>query len=93
MPLYEYECDCGEKAETLLPMREYNQPQFCKCGEVMRRKMSLSRFVIDHDGNERALGFLNSPEGEFPHAHTPQHRREFQQGVFAGTQKPPKTLW
>ncbi len=93
MPIYEYRCDCGKKEDRLLPMQEYNQPQVCVCGKVMQRKVSIPSFVINHDGNERALDFLNSPEGEFPHAHTPQHRREFQQGVFEGTLSPPKTVW
>lgn len=93
MPLYEYQCDCGEKAEILLPMQGHNQPQFCECGKVMLHKMSTFSFVVSQDSNQRALDFLNSPEGEFPHAPTPQHKKEFQQGVFAGTQKPPKTIW
>jgi len=93
MPLYEYQCECNNETELLLSFQEAEQPQLCKCGKVMWRKMSVCSFVMNQDGNQRALDFLNSPEGEFPNAPTPQHKKEFQQGVFAGTQKPPRKYY
>jgi len=68
MPLYEFECDCGEKAEKLLPMREYDQPQYCKCGKVMLRKMSTSSHVMKGTSNQRALDSLNSQGSKGPDA-------------------------
>jgi len=93
MPIYEYRCDCGGERDEILPLADSDKVQVCECGKIMERKISVCSFVIVHNGSERALDFLNSSDGEFPHAHTPQHRREFQQEVFAGTQEPPRTQW
>ena len=64
MPIYEYQCECGEKEDKLLPMQESSQPQVCTCGKVMRRMMSVSSFVMKQTGHGMALDTLNAkPHG------------------------------
>lgn len=69
MPIYEYECECGEKEDKLLPMQESSQPQVCTCGKVMRHIMSVSSFVMKQTGKGMALGTLNSKEQGMPNRH------------------------
>ena len=60
MPIYEYQCDCGEKAAKLLSMQERNQQQVCKCGKVMLRMMSVPMpAIITPTGKGMALDTLN----------------------------------
>lgn len=91
MPLYEFECDCGERAEILLPLQEYDRPQICKCGKVMLRKMSASSSVVKQTANEMALDSLNSQGSVGPDANN--YKPWIQEKVFAGTQEPPKSIW
>ena len=65
MPLYEYECECENGREVLLPFRD-NQPQICECGKTMRRKMSLSTFTLKQYGGQMALDTLNDKHGGVP---------------------------
>ncbi len=69
MPTYEYECECGEKEDKLLPMQDSSQPQVCTCGKVMRRMMSASSFVMKQTGKGMALDTLNSREHGMPDKH------------------------
>ncbi len=62
MPLYEYQCRCGNGESKILPISQFDQPQMCGCGRVMDRKMSRSSFVMKQTGNEMALGTLNSKQ-------------------------------
>ncbi len=42
MPIYEYQCSCTEsRQERILDRQEFDQPQVCTCGEVMRRVFSV----------------------------------------------------
>lgn len=40
MPIYEYKCDCGDRFEKILPVREYNDAQSCRCGRTAVRQIS-----------------------------------------------------
>ncbi len=71
MPIYEYECECGEKEDKLLPMQEGSQPQVCTCGKVMWRIMSVPSFVMKQTGKGMALDTLNAKShgGGLPNKH------------------------
>ena len=44
MPVYEYECGCGERFEKLRPISEYQEPSPCpKCNVGTERVMSTYR--------------------------------------------------
>ena len=40
MPVYEFACTCGERAEELRALGEDSPPVCPECGETMRRKFS-----------------------------------------------------
>lgn len=43
MPIFEYTCECGHKAERLRKAAERDDAMACdKCGEPMRRVMSAA---------------------------------------------------
>ena len=66
MPIYEYHCKCGREREVYLPL-PLNNTQFCECGEVMLRKISLpSAVIIIPTGKDMALDSLNSKHGGLP---------------------------
>lgn len=45
MPIYVYECHtCFEIEEKLLPAHERDNPQACKCGATMARKLTSGAF-------------------------------------------------
>ena len=77
MPLYEYQCDCGNERELKLSLEEYDQLQTCECGEVMQRKMSVSSFVMKQTGNGMALDTLNSKEHGMPNRHWKAKAEQF----------------
>ena len=60
MPIYEYHCECNKEKEVRLSFVDADQPQTCKCGKVMQRKMSTTSFVMKPTGNQMALDTLNS---------------------------------
>ena len=66
MPIYEYQCECGNETEVRLSFEYADQSQICECGKVMRRKMSLSSFMMKPTGKGMALDSLNSREGGMP---------------------------
>jgi len=82
MPLYEYQCECGNKDGVLLSFSEIDQPQVCECGRVMQRKISLPSFVMKQTGGQMALDSLNSKNGGFPDAN--KHKSWVQQKALAG---------
>lgn len=82
MPLYEFKCGCGNEEEILLSIQDADQPQVCECGKVMRRKVSLSSFVMKPTGNQMALDSLNSRGGGFPDVN--KHKSWAQQKAFEG---------
>lgn len=50
MPLYEYECDCGERFERYLPISEYDVIQFGTCGATAKKIFTkVSRAIIQPD--------------------------------------------
>ena len=47
MPIYEYECDCGESKEVFwLKMEEKNKVLCEKCNKEMKRVLSRGNFVL-----------------------------------------------
>lgn len=66
MPLYEYQCECRKEKDILLSFGETDQPQICKCGKVMQRKISLSSFTFKPTGRGMALDTLNSKHNGMP---------------------------
>ncbi len=69
MPIYEYQCECGEKEDKLLPMQEGSQPQVCTCGKVMLHIMSVSSYAMKQTGKGMALDTLNDKHGGMPNKH------------------------
>lgn len=69
MPLYEYQCNCGNGEDRFLPYSQFDQPQSCGCGEVMEHKMSLSSFVMKQTGGGMALDTLNDGRNGMPDRH------------------------
>ena len=82
MPLYEYQCGCGNEKEILLPFGDADQPQICECGKVMQRKMSTYSFTHKQSGRQMALDSLNSRAGGFPDVN--KHKSWVQQKTFEG---------
>ena len=77
MPLYEYQCECGNEAEVRLPFEESNQFQACECGKIMQRKMSLSSFTFKQYGNQMALDTLNDKQNGMPNRHWKAKAEQF----------------
>jgi len=90
MPLYEYQCKCGNEEDVLLSFQD-TQSQICKCGKVMQRKISLSSLVMKQTGSQMALDSLNSKSGGFPDVN--KHKSWVQQQAFGGTQGKAKTVF
>lgn len=80
MPLYEFKCECGEEKEILLPLQ--HSEQTCKCGKVMQRKVSLSRFTFKPYARNMALDSINSKGGGFPEVN--KHKSWVQKTAFEG---------
>jgi len=76
MPVYEYECKCGNKFEALKSIEDRDKV-VCSCGEVARLKMSrVSLFIIaapfkvyDSDGVliHEKQAYENSPTAGYRH--------------------------
>ena len=49
MPIYEFECGCGEVEEILVPLGT-NSIKCKNCGKVMKRVMSISNFILKGSG-------------------------------------------
>lgn len=90
MPLYEYQCECGNGKDVLLSFQDA-QPQICKCGGVMQRKISLPSFIMKQTGSQMALDSLNARDGGFPDVN--EHKSWVQQKAFEGTQGKTKTVF
>jgi len=58
MPMYDFKCVCGEEAEFYLSVKEYDNEMKCKCGEVMKRVMSIpaNSYVSGYPYNDPSLG-------------------------------------
>lgn len=39
MPIYVHVCESGHTFDVFLKMKDYNQPQVCKCGAASKRKI------------------------------------------------------
>lgn len=90
MPLYEYQCECGNENDILLSFQD-TQPQVCECGKAMQRKISLPSIVMKQTGNQMALDSLNSRSGGYPSKN--EHRDWAQQKAFEGTQSKEKAVF
>lgn len=50
MPLYDYECACGERFQRYLPISEYDVQQFGRCGKPAEKIfLSVPVFKIQKD--------------------------------------------
>ncbi len=47
MPFYEFQCECGEKFEKMLPVDQRNEGHCPKCGKLAERLLSVFGFKID----------------------------------------------
>ena len=88
MPIYEYYCKCGYEGEFILPLD--TQPQICKCGKVMERKVSATSFVMKPTGSQMALDTLNDKHNGMPNK---RWKAGAEQVAIAGLGKPLKTVW
>lgn len=50
MPIYEYECGCGQAFERFLPLSEYDHPQACRCGQIAKKVLSAPQVSADYAG-------------------------------------------
>lgn len=66
MPIYEYQCRCGNGESKILPISQFDQPQVCECGKTMQRLMSVSSFVMKQTGKGMALDTLNDKHTGLP---------------------------
>ena len=80
MPLYEYQCECGNEKEELLPFQ--HPEQICEFGKVMLRQMSLPSFIMKPYAKDMALDTINSKGGGFPDKN--EHKSWVQQKAFEG---------
>lgn len=52
MPLYSYECECGEKFDRILPVSMCDDPQCCPgCGEPAKKVIELGHGGIFRTGD------------------------------------------
>ncbi len=67
MPLYEFQCECGNGESKILPISQFDQPRVCRgCGATMQHLMSRSSFVMKQTGSGMALDTLNSKHNGMP---------------------------
>ncbi|RLI54662.1 MAG: zinc ribbon domain-containing protein [Candidatus Thorarchaeota archaeon] len=51
MPIYEYECECGNKTEAFFHIADSPDAIECeKCGKKMKKVISLTAFSLKGDG-------------------------------------------
>lgn len=94
MPLYEYRCECGSEREVILPFAESNKPQTCECGKAMQHKIPLCSFAMKPYARQMALDTLNKRgNGQYQGMPNRWWKPEAERKAFAGTQKPPQTVW
>lgn len=46
MPLYEYKCLNGHKFSRVLPLKDYKEVQYCECGIVAEKVLSLPQVFV-----------------------------------------------
>lgn len=47
MPLYEWQCSCGQTADEFRRMAERNLPKQCACGKTMERTITTYKAIGD----------------------------------------------
>lgn len=47
MPLYEYSCACGARAEVVRPVKEHTRTIPCECGKRMRQVLGFAHVIPD----------------------------------------------
>jgi len=71
MPIYEYQCVCGNEQDLRRSVDERNSPVACAvCGKGMSLQWSVSAPpVMKQTGRGMALDSLNTKLGGFPDGH------------------------
>lgn len=49
MPTYEYSCSCGARFDRVLPVKDYDQPQTCECGNLATKMLSRPMVFVAPD--------------------------------------------
>lgn len=47
MPLYDFQCECGERFERFVALANFSDPQYGACGLPARRAISAPMFTVD----------------------------------------------
>lgn len=50
MPVYEYQCECGNRFDRYLPLVNYKDPQTCECGNIAAKRLSRPNIQGDSQG-------------------------------------------
>ena len=50
MPLYDFKCLDGHKFERMVPLAEFDNSQFCACGNPATRVINPIRFSVENVG-------------------------------------------
>jgi len=76
MPMYDHQCECGERLSEFRPMVDWDKRPRCpKCGEIMPRtydgRSAVVRGAYKRPIRLESMGFLATPED------VADHRRRF----------------
>lgn len=52
MPLYTYECQCGNRFTKLIRLVDYQTDQRCTCGEMAKKVITVPAIFSDYAGYE-----------------------------------------
>ena len=47
MPLYDFECEQGHRFERAVPLKDFEEVQYCSCQSPARRLISAPRFSVE----------------------------------------------
>jgi putative FmdB family regulatory protein len=61
MPLYEFQCDCGQTQEHFLSIAERNSRVVCHCGQEMFRLPGGHGLLYFEEGRGRRRDFAEKP--------------------------------
>ena len=86
MPVYEYRCPgCGKGQELLLAWSKAKENQYCECGQVMQRLMSVPLPAIFVQTNRgKVLNTLNKEEKGFVLPGGDMHRARYSKALAKG---------
>ena len=87
MPIYEYQCECGEKTSGVFPLGQFPETVRCACGKRAKKIVSHSSFLLKGQWPSKELTFREADDLEHKNrAEYLRRRKELEaEGADCGT--------